>query len=213
VYCIDKKLPVKPIFCIDNVFIVNTIKVEIGNGHGHDKTRNRLEPTPGSETRLVAQNSRIAPEFYREPAAEAKAGLMVNVLPRERRIAVLQHLVEGNTLRSTARLTGVHRTTIMNHMIRFGEGCERLMDARFRDLTLEHVELDEVWTFVEKKQSRLTVDERPERHHIGDIYLWSAVDQETKLVPSFVVGKRSADNARRFLREPTHESRAQLRSL
>ncbi len=126
---------------------------------------------------------------------------MANVLPRDKQIAVLHHLIEGNTLRSTSRLTGVHRTTIMGHMIRFGEGCQRLMDARFRNLTLEHVELDEMWTFVEKKQARLTVDEKQERHDIGDIYLWSAVDQKTKLVPAFVVGKRSADNARRFLRD------------
>ena len=79
---------------------------------------------------------------------------MAHHLSRDKQIAVLHHLIEGNTLRSTSRLTGVHRTTIMNHMIRFGEGCQRLMDARFRDLTLEHVELDEMWTFVEKKQAR-----------------------------------------------------------
>lgn len=69
---------------------------------------------------------------------------MANVLPRERQIAVLQHLVEGNTLRSTTRLTGIHRTTMANLMLRFGAGCRRLMDERFRHLTLEHVELDEI---------------------------------------------------------------------
>ena len=126
---------------------------------------------------------------------------MSNVLPRERQIAVLHHLLEGNTLRSTTRLTGVHRTTIANLMLRFGEGCRRLMDQRFRDLTLEHVELDEVWTFVEKKQARLTVNERRERSDIGDMYLWTAFDQKTKLIPAFLVGKRSGDNARRFLRD------------
>jgi IS1 family transposase len=56
-----------------------------------------------------------------------------------------------------------------------------------------------VWSFVGKKQSRLTVDERQERHDLGDTYLWTAIDQDTKLVASFAIGKRSADNARRFL--------------
>jgi len=139
--------------------------------------------------------------FYAEPAAESKAGSMANVLPRDRQIEVLHHLVEGNTLRSTARLSGVHRTTIMNLMVRFGDGCRNLMDDRFRNLTLEHVELDEIWTFVEKKHGRLTVEERRERSDIGDIYVWTAFDKETKLVPSFLVGRRSGDNARRFLRD------------
>jgi IS1 family transposase len=56
-----------------------------------------------------------------------------------------------------------------------------------------------IWTFVAKKQSRLTVDERRERFDIGDMYLWVALDQKTKLVPTFIVGKRSADMARRLM--------------
>jgi IS1 family transposase len=124
---------------------------------------------------------------------------MANVLPRARRIEVLHHLVEGNTLRSTARLTGVHRTTITDLMLDFGEHCRRLLDASLRNLTLDHLEIDEIWTFVQKKQSRLTIDERAERCDVGDIYLWSALDANTKLLASFVVGKRSADNARKLL--------------
>jgi IS1 family transposase len=124
---------------------------------------------------------------------------MANVLPRERRIEVLHHLVEGNTLRSTNRLTGVHRTAIQDLLVDFGDRCQRLMDREFRGLNLTHLECDEIWTFVQKKQARLTVDEKAERHDIGDVYLWTALDAETKLVPSFVVGKRSADNARKLM--------------
>lgn len=124
---------------------------------------------------------------------------MANVLPRERRIEVLHHLVEGNTLRSTNRLTGVHRTAIQDLLVEFGDACARLMDREFRGLNLTHLECDEIWTFVGKKQSRLTIDERAERHDLGDVYLWTALDAETKLVPSFIVGKRSADNARKLM--------------
>ena len=85
---------------------------------------------------------------------------MSNHLPREKQIEVLHHLVEGNTLRSTARLTGVHRTTIMKLMVTFGRRCKAFMNARLRNLTLEHVEVDEIWTFVEKKQGRLTPEEK-----------------------------------------------------
>ena len=68
-----------------------------------------------------------------------------------------------------------------------------------RGLTLSHLEFDEQWTYVAKKQSRLTIDERAERHDVGDIYLWTCIDKRTKLMPSFLIGKRSADNARRFM--------------
>ena len=124
---------------------------------------------------------------------------MANHLPREKQIEVLHHLVEGNTLRSTTRLSGVHRTTIMKLMVKFGAACKAYMDARLRGLTLRHVEVDEIWTFVQKKQGRLEAEEKGERFDIGDVYLWTALDQDTKLVPSFIVGKRSADNARRLM--------------
>src|SRR5438270_507431 len=122
---------------------------------------------------------------------------MANILPREKRIEVLHHLVEGNTLRSTSRLTGVHRTTIQNLLVDFGSRCEEFQDRELRGLTLNHVECDETWTFVQKKQSRLTVDEKAECHGIGDVYVFTAIDAETKLLPSYVVGKRSADNCRK----------------
>jgi len=129
---------------------------------------------------------------------------MSNVLSREKQIEVLHHLVEGNTLRSTARLTGVHRTTIMRLMAQLEKACRAYMDRHFRNLTLNHVEVDEIWTFVEKKQGRLTPEEKAERFDVGEVYLWTALDQETKLVPSSVVGKRSADNARRLMVDLSH---------
>ena len=124
---------------------------------------------------------------------------MANRLSRDEQINVLHHLVEGNTLRSTSRLTGTHRTAIQNLLVDFGGRCQEFMDRELRSLTLAHAECDEIWTFVGKKQARLTVDQKAERHDIGDVYLWTAFDQDTKLVATHLVGKRSADNARRFM--------------
>lgn len=70
-----------------------------------------------------------------------------------------------------------------------------------RGLTLNHLQFDEQWTYIAKKQSRLTTMDREESSDQGDIYLWTAVDRETKLMPSLLIGKRSADNARRFMRD------------
>lgn len=124
---------------------------------------------------------------------------MANVLKSEKQLTILNLLCEGNSVRSVNRLTGVHLQTILNLILRFGDKCRDFLDREMRDMTCEHLELDEQWTFVAKKQARLTVDERAERHDIGDMFLWMAIDHDTKLVPTFAIGKRSADNARRFL--------------
>lgn len=74
------------------------------------------------------------------------------------------------------------------------------MADELQGLTLDHLEVDEIWTFCGKKQARLTVEEKETRHDIGDVYLWTALDQKTKLIAAHVVGKRSGDNARRLMR-------------
>lgn len=124
---------------------------------------------------------------------------MANVLSHDKRKMVLRMLCEGCSIRSTMRMTGVEKKTIGRLILMFGQACARFLDDRLRGLTLEHLECDEIWSYVAKKQSRLTVDEKAERHDIGDVYLWTAVDRTTKLIPAYVVGKRSADNARRFM--------------
>ncbi len=121
-------------------------------------------------------------------------------LPVKTAKMVLQLLLEGSSIRSTERITRVHRDTICRLIVRFGDACREFLDQRMQNLsTLTHLEFDEQWTYVAKKQSRLTIAEREKRSDIGDIYLWTCVDRKTKLMPSFMLGKRSADNARRFM--------------
>lgn len=130
------------------------------------------------------------------PSGEAE---MANVLKRERQLAVLNLLAEGSSIRAAERITRIHRDTICRLAVRFGNACRDFLDGQMRGLTLGHIEVDEQWTYVGKKQRRLTVTEREEKGDIGDVYLWVAVDQQTKLVPTFALGKRSADMARRFM--------------
>ena len=111
----------------------------------------------------------------------------------------LRLLADGASIRSTERITSLHRDTICKLLVFFGERCQRFLDSRMRGLTLGHLEFDEQWTFVAKKQARLTTEERERCYDIGDVYLWTCIDQRTKLMPAFLIGKRSADNARRFL--------------
>jgi len=124
----------------------------------------------------------------------------MNVMPVERRNQILRLLVEGNSIRSVTRLMGTNIRSVLRQLNWAGEHCRKLMDERFQNLTLKHLECDETWTFVLKKQARLTTEERAERGDIGDVYLWIAIDQPTRLIPAYLLNKRSADGARRFMR-------------
>jgi len=112
---------------------------------------------------------------------------------------VLRLLTEGSSIRAAERVTGIHRDTICKLIVHFGDACRKFTDAHMRGLPLTHLQFDEQWTYVYKKQSRLTTIEKEETSEQGDIYLWTCVGQETKLMPAFLIGKRSADNARRFM--------------
>ncbi len=124
---------------------------------------------------------------------------MANKLKKDTRKMILRLLCEGNSLRSASRLTGAHRMTVGRVIMDFGQACQNFMDEKIRGLNLRHVEVDEQWTFCGKKQARLTVEQKATCGTIGDIYLWIAEDQDTKLIASYALGKRSADMARRFM--------------
>ncbi len=124
---------------------------------------------------------------------------MANKLSHDKRRMILRMLCEGNSIRSTSRVTGCHKNTVAKVIFDFGNASQNFLDDVLQDLRLDHIEVDEIWTFVAKKQARLTVDEKAERHDIGDIYVWTCLDQSTKLIATHLVGKRSADNARRLM--------------
>jgi len=139
---------------------------------------------------------KVCGKTFTEPQDKPLGKMLVPVADAK---MVLRLLIEGSSIHSTSRLTGIHRDTICKLLVYFGGACQRFLDARMQGLRLTHLQFDEQWTYVAKKQSRLTVDERRDRHDIGDVYLWTCIDQKTKLLPAFLIGKRSADNARRFM--------------
>jgi len=122
---------------------------------------------------------------------------MANHLSKEQERSVIHLLVEGNSLRSITRLTRIHRTTILKLLVRVGKKCREFLDQRMRNLTLSHLELDEIWTFVLKKQRRLSDAESLDTS-IGDQFLFVAIDMQTKLVPCFAIGKRTRETTEIF---------------
>ena len=125
---------------------------------------------------------------------------MANFLSQAEQLSVLHLLVEGASLRSITRLTGIHRTTIAKLMVRVGTALDAFMDRQLVNLELEHLECDEIWTFVKKKQHRLTEEEAIDSG-VGDQFLFVAIDQDTKLIPAFALGKRTVETTQRFMDE------------
>jgi IS1 family transposase len=122
---------------------------------------------------------------------------MSNHLPKQKQVAVLNALVEGVSVRATERMTDVSIPTVLAILVRVGEGCEKLHDVMMRDLPCEHVECDEIWSYVSKKQRHVQEDDDPAE--VGDTWTWVGIDAETKLVPSYRVGKRDGENANAFI--------------
>lgn len=121
---------------------------------------------------------------------------MANVLPIEKRVDVVRHLVEGASVRATSRLTDVSIPTVLSTLLRVGTGCDHLHNALVRDLDIREIELDEIWSYVAKKQARVTAEDPAE---FGDAYAYLAMARTKKLLVSYHVGKRDEANTRAFV--------------
>ena len=121
---------------------------------------------------------------------------MVNRTPLARRTQIINCLVEGNSIRATERMTDTNRDTVMRLMVEVGEGCQRIMDEKMRALPCARIQCDEIWSYVRKKQARLMPGESV---RAGDFWTFVALDPDTKLVPSYRVGKRTRENAVAFM--------------
>lgn len=119
----------------------------------------------------------------------------MNVLPLEDRVQLTAALVEGNSIRSTERLTGKHRDTIMRWALTIGEACGKLHDERVNGLYTNLLQLDELWSFVHTKEKRRK-DTDP--WEFGDQYVFVGIDAVSKLVVGYRVGKRDGANTSTF---------------
>ena len=122
----------------------------------------------------------------------------MNRLSRAERAQIIRCLVEGNSIRSTARMTGAARNTITNLLVDLGTACAAYQDRTLRYLTSTRIECEEIWAFCYAKNRNVPDDKRGEFGY-GDVWTWTAIDPETKLVPSWLVGMRDAPDARAFI--------------
>jgi IS1 family transposase len=121
---------------------------------------------------------------------------MANKLKFEKKVAVVSMLAEGSSINAVERITGVNQNTIMSLGRRVGDACAKLMDEKMRNLQSRNIEVDEIWGFVGAKRKNAG-----RTGHYGDVWTFIALDADTKLIPSFVVGKRDMYHAKMFMQD------------
>ena len=122
---------------------------------------------------------------------------MANILPLEKQVMAIHALAEGNSIRSIERMTNIHRDTIMRLGVKVGQSCATLLDEKMQNLSLGQIEVDEIWGFIGKKQKQVTRSD--DKHLVGDVWTYIALDVETKLIPSYFIGKRDAYHTNAFM--------------
>lgn len=122
----------------------------------------------------------------------------MNVLSRDQQIQIIACLTEGQSIRATERITGVHRDTIMRLGARVGRGCAELHDRMMVGIRAGRLELDEIWGYVGKKQKRV---QRHEIGHKGDQYTFIGMSASAKAIISYRTGKRDTENTDLFIQD------------
>lgn len=133
----------------------------------------------------------------------------MNILPAEKRAQIVKCLVDGMSVRATVRVTGVAKNTVTKLLIALGDACWKYQDETFRDLPCKRVQVDEIWSFVYSKQRNVP----PEFEGVfgyGDVWTWTAIDADSKLVPSWFIGSRNADAAQAFMDDLASRMRGRI---
>jgi len=127
------------------------------------------------------------------------------------RAQILRCLVEGNSIRSTVRLTGASKNTITKLLVETGKACSLYQDEHFVNLPCKRIQVDEIWSFVHNKEANTPHGKWAE---VGDIWTWTAMCADTKLIASWSVGKRTLAVAKEFMEDLASRmgSRIQLSS-
>lgn len=121
----------------------------------------------------------------------------MNRLSTEKRVQVVAALVEGSSINATCRMTGVAKHTVLNLLRDLGMACADYHDMNVRNLRVRRLQCDEIWAFVGAKKKNATLEQKAEGW--GDVWTWTGMDADTKLMVSYMVGKRDLGWARDFM--------------
>jgi IS1 family transposase len=126
--------------------------------------------------------------------------VIMNKLSIQKRAQILGCLVEGNSIRATTRLTGASKNTVVKLLVDVGRACSEYQDKVMRNLSCQRIQCDEIWSFCYAKDKNVPEDKKGQFGY-GDVWTWTAICADTKLVPSFLVGSREWDTANAFIED------------
>jgi IS1 family transposase len=124
----------------------------------------------------------------------------MNRLSREKQTQIVASLVEGNSMRATARICDVSFNSVLNFLPKIGMACAEYQDKVLRGLKCKRVQADEIWSFCYAKDKNVPADKQG-KFGFGSVWTWVAIDADTKLVPSFMIGNRDALSAKLFIED------------
>ncbi|WP_447600630.1 IS1 family transposase [Nitrospira sp. Nam80] len=122
----------------------------------------------------------------------------MNKLSTKERAAIIAALVEGNSIRATCRMTGAAKGTVLKLLADLGKACEKYQDERLRNLPCKRVQCDEIWSFCYAKEKNVP-EEFKNKLGFGDVWTWTAICADTKLIASWLVGERNTAYAMKFI--------------
>lgn len=124
----------------------------------------------------------------------------MNRLDNKKRAQIHAVLVEGNSLRATARTCDVAFNSVLKFVPDIGKACAEFQDKAFRNLPCKRIQCDEIWSFCYCKERNVPEDKKGQFGY-GDVWTWVAIDADTKLVPSWYVSDRSSCAAKEFIND------------
>jgi len=124
----------------------------------------------------------------------------MNKLSTEKRIQIVGLLVEGNSLRATSRLADVSINTVTKLLVDIGTACQKYHDENVKNVKAKRIQCDEIWSFVYAKEKNLPEDMQG-KFGLGSVWTWVALDSDSKLAVSWLVGNRDAEYAKIFMED------------
>lgn len=147
------------------------------------------------------------PQCHKTYTEEHERPLGDMTIPIDKALMALQLLVEGTSVRSTERITGLHRDTILRLLVLAGEKCEKLMGRLIVNVPVKDVQADEIWGFIAKKEKMVEPGDDPS---FGDAYTFVAIERHTKLVLNFALGKRNQATCDIFIEGLRHATKGEF---
>jgi IS1 family transposase len=118
----------------------------------------------------------------------------MKMLTNDQRAKVIACICEGNSIRATVRMTGISKNTVTRLLVELGDACVDYQDRTLRNLKCKRIQCDEIWSFVYAKEKNVPEEVKGE-FGFGDVWTWTAIDADSKLIPSFMLGSRDARTA------------------